>query len=113
MIEAKVGYDPIYPCIKRTFETKTGEIDIGAEKCFLVDILTIFRRAGQVNGKTQNCAIVLPHKLFKCRSISLLGLANESGVVHALLGNGNCRPVCRDKSNRIGGHRKAADFAGL
>src|SRR5438046_9805358 len=109
MIEAKVGYDPIYPCIKRTFETKTGEIDIGAEKCFLVDILTIFRRAGQVNGKTQNGAIVLPHKLFKCRSIALVGLAYEGGAVQALLGNGNWRPVCRHKTHSIRRRRAAAE----
>src|SRR5262249_56254667 len=83
MVKAKIGYDPVDPGIERTFKAEAGQVDIGAQEGFLVNVLPIFMRACQVNGKPQHWPVIVPHQFFKSRSVALLRLADEREIIHA------------------------------
>src|SRR5262249_52033905 len=69
------------PRIERALETKHRQFDVGAEERFLINILTILGGAGEMNCDAQDCSIVLAHKLFESRSITLLGSTNQGCIV--------------------------------
>src|SRR6266700_1412633 len=50
VLEAKIRGNAIDPRIKRALETKAWQIHVGAQKSFLIDVLTVLLRAGEVNG---------------------------------------------------------------
>ena len=82
MIQTEVGHDAVDPGVERTLEAETRQIDVRPQKRFLINVLPIFRRTGEVNGQTQHGAIVLPHQFFERGGVALLGLANQRGIVH-------------------------------
>ena len=83
MIQTEVGHDAIDPGVERTLETEARQIDVRPEKRFLINVLPILRRTGEVDGQAQHGAIVLPHQFFEGGGVALLGLANQRGIVHA------------------------------
>src|SRR5712691_4775045 len=83
MIQTEIGDDTIDPGVEGALETEAREIDVGAEKRLLIDILSIFLRTGEVDSQPQHRSIVLPYQFFEGGSVSLLSFADERGIVHA------------------------------
>ena len=81
MIKTQIGDDAVNPGIKRAFEAEARQIDIGAQKRFLINVLTIFLRSGEMDRQAQHGAIILPHQFFEGCSISLLCFANQRRVI--------------------------------
>src|SRR5438477_884058 len=111
MIETEIGDDAINPCVKRTLESKTRKIDISPEKRLLIDVLTILLRASEVDGQPQHRTIVLPHQFFEGCGVSLLGLADQGGIIHT---DRRCCPGWFYRSQyRTVQVRRSPNFAGL
>ena len=49
---------------------------------FLMDVLGILLRAGQVHGEAQDCLIVLPHQNIESRARAFLRFADQFGVLY-------------------------------
>jgi len=81
MIKTEIRGDAIDPRIKRTLETKPRQMYIGSQKSFLIDILTILLRAGEVNGEAKDRPVVLLYELFERYGIALLCCSNQLYVV--------------------------------
>ena len=81
MIQAKIGHDAIHPSIERTFKAKTGQIDVRPQKRFLVNVLAIFLRSGNMHCQPQHGAIILPHQFLEGCGVALLRCANQLEVV--------------------------------
>ncbi len=82
MVQTEIGDDAIDPGIEGTLKAETRQIDVGAQKRFLINVLPIFRRPGEVDGQAEHGAIVLPDQFFESGRVALLRLANQRGIVH-------------------------------
>ena len=82
VIQAEIGDDAIDPGVERALEAEARQIDVGAKKGFLIDVLTIFLRAGEMDRQAQHGAIILPHQFFEGGGVALLGFADQRGVIH-------------------------------
>src|SRR5262249_12273537 len=80
VIAAQVSDDAIDPGIKRALEAESSDIAVGAQKGFLINILGIFGRVGQVGGQPQDGAIVVADQFFEGGSIALLSTSHQHGV---------------------------------
>jgi len=54
MVEAEIGHDPVDPSVERAFEPEPRQIDVGTQECFLINILAVFLRSGEMNRESQN-----------------------------------------------------------
>ena len=84
VIEAKIRGNAIDPRIKRALETKAWQIHVGAQKSFLIDVLTVLLRAGEVNGEAENGPVVLLDELLEGSRTALLRCPNQLCVVRAI-----------------------------
>ena len=78
MIQTEVGHDAIDPGVERTLEAEARQIDVGTQERLLINVLSIFRRTGEMDGEPQHGAIVLPHQFFERGRVALLGLTNSA-----------------------------------
>jgi hypothetical protein len=70
VIEAQVGYDAVDPGIERALKPEAADVYVGAEKSFLVDILAVFLRPGEMNRKAEHGPIVLPNQFFESGGVA-------------------------------------------
>ncbi|SRR6266498_3518126 len=83
VIKTEIRSNAIDPRIKRTLETKPRQMYKGAQKSFLINILTILLRAGEVNGQAKYRPVILLHELPERCGIALLCCPNQPYVVCA------------------------------
>src|SRR5208282_1340754 len=83
MIETEISYDAVDPGIERALEAKAWQVYVRPKKRFLINVLTILLRTGQMDGEAQHGVVVLLDQFFEGGGIALLGLADKQGVVHA------------------------------
>jgi len=50
MIEAKIRYDPVNPCVKRTFKPEIANVFVGLEEGVLVDVLRVLLGTGEMES---------------------------------------------------------------
>ena len=82
MIEAQIGGNAINPGVKGALEPKPCQMYIGAQESFLINILTIFLGAGEMNGKAEDRPVILLNELLESCGIALLRCPNQLVVVH-------------------------------
>src|SRR5208282_1008474 len=82
MIETEISYDAVDPGIERALEAKAWQVYVRPKKRFLINVLTILLRTGQMDGEAQHGAVVLLDQFFEGGGIALLGLADKQGVIH-------------------------------
>src|SRR5580698_6329806 len=83
MIQAQIGHNPVNPSVERALEAEPAQINVGAKKSFLVDVLTIFLRSGKMHRQTQHGAVILAHQFFEGGGIAHLSLTDEKRVIDA------------------------------
>src|ERR1019366_6710886 len=93
--------DTVDPGIKRALETEVADIAVGLEKRFLVNVLGILFRAGQVIGEAQHGAIVLAHQFLERGVIASLCFPDQLRVIHAALGLPRHGPSVRGSRGRL------------
>src|ERR1041385_446950 len=81
VIETEIGDNPVNPGVERTLKAEILEIDVGAQKRFLIDVLAILERTCQMNRQTQHGAVILTHQFLERLSVSLLGKANQTTII--------------------------------
>ena len=86
MIETEIGHDAVHPGVEGTFEAEISEVTVGLEKCFLVDVLRLGLRAGQMQCQSQHRLIVLTHEFLERSAGAALRFPNQVGVVDAVEG---------------------------
>ena len=73
------------------------EVFIHPQKRLLVDVMGVFGRSKQVEGKPQNVLIVQTHQLLKRVLVAPLSRPNQLGFVHS---NGRLGHCCLQHLNR-------------
>ena len=81
MVKAQIGHNPVNPGIERALKPEAGQIYVGAQKRLLVNILAIFMRAGQMDGKAQHWPVIIANQFLERRGIALLRLADQREIV--------------------------------
>jgi hypothetical protein len=56
---------------------------IGTQESFLINILTILLRAGEMNGEAEDRPVILLDELLESCGIALLRCPNQMCVIHA------------------------------
>src|SRR6266567_8667651 len=56
---------------------------VGAQESFLINVLTIVFRAGEMNGEAKDSAVVFLDQLFEGCDIALLRCPNQPRVIHS------------------------------
>ena len=83
MVETQIGNDAINPGIERALKAEAPNIYVGAQKGFLVDVLAIFLRSGEMNRQAENGPVVLADQFFESGGIAQLSSADELRVIYA------------------------------
>ena len=83
VIEAQVGHDSVDPGIEGTLKAEAANVYISTQKGFLVDVLSIFLRAGEMNCEAQHGTVVLPYQFFESGCVAELSSADELCVIYA------------------------------
>ena len=86
MIETEICHDAVHPGVEGALEAEIAEMTIGLKKCFLVDVLGLSLRAGQMQREPQHRLVVLTHELFERSARAALRFAYEVGIVDAVEG---------------------------
>jgi hypothetical protein len=111
VIEAEIRNDTVDPSIKSALKTKAGQIYVGAQERFLINVLTIFLRAGEMNRQAEDGTIILPNQFFEGRSVAKLGLADKPRIIHAD-GAASCH-LTRGRQSDAVQDRPNANFASV
>src|SRR5438046_1154415 len=83
MVEAEIRGNAIDPCIKRALETKPRQMYVGAQESFLINVLAIVFRAGEMNGEAKDRAVIFLDKLLEGCDIALLRCSTQLRVIHS------------------------------
>ena len=94
MIEADVGDDAVRPGIKAALEAETRQILVNFQEGFLIDVAGIFGLVQNVQGDSQDVAVVAVHQLFKRFAVAALRAFDQG----ALIGRSQAAP--RDSQGR-------------
>ena len=86
MIEADVGDDAVRPGIKAALETEARQIPVNFQESFLVDVAGIFRPVQNVQGDSQDIAVVAVDQFFKGFAVPGLGAFNQGALFGLGLG---------------------------
>src|SRR5579872_842853 len=85
VVEAQIGNDPVNPGIERAFKTKVTDMPVSFEEGFLIDVLRVGFRAGEVKRKAQDRLIILPDKRLKRTPVTALRGTNQIAVIQSAL----------------------------
>jgi hypothetical protein len=83
MVQAQVGYDPVNPGVKRAFKPEIANMPISFEKGFLIDVMGVSVRSGQVHGQAQDGLIILAHQCLESCAVSALRGTYQLTVVNS------------------------------
>ena len=80
MIEADVGDDAVRPGIKAALETEARQIFVNFQEGFLVDVAGIFGLAQNIEGDSQDIAVVAVDQLFKRFAVAALRAFDQGAL---------------------------------
>ena len=87
MIETQIGHDAVDPGIERTLKPEAADVDVSAQKGFLVDVLAVFLGSGEMNRQAEYSPVVLANQFFKSGGIAELCSADELRVIYPSCSN--------------------------
>jgi hypothetical protein len=82
VIETQIGHDSVDPGIERALKPEAANVYVRAQEGFLVNVLGIFLRTGEMHRQAQNWPIVLPHQFFESAGVAELSSADKLGVIY-------------------------------
>src|SRR5215471_12073617 len=85
VVEAEVGNDPVNPGIERTFKTEITNVTVGFEESFLIDVLSVCLRVGEMKSQPQHRLVVLTNQRLKRSPVTALRGANQIAVIQSAL----------------------------
>src|ERR1700734_4388312 len=80
MIEAKIGHDTVNPSVKRALKAKIPNALVRLQESFLINILGLVFRAGEMQGQPQHCLVETPHQFLEGSAIATLPFADKKSV---------------------------------
>src|SRR5262249_40765740 len=92
MVETKVGDDAVDPGVERALEAEVPEMAIRLQERFLVDVLRVGLRTGEVQRQAQDRVVVLADECLERGAVTALRRADQIAVFYATQGTCHFRP---------------------
>ena len=81
MIEADVGDDAVRPGIKAALEAEARQILVNFQEGFLINVAGIFGLVQNIQGNSQDVAVVAVHQLFKRFAVAALRAFDQGALI--------------------------------